>query len=70
MKRFAHGNCGETVALDKFLYRAEEILKIKRGTLTMEQAQEVLFNTVSHARAVKGKVHPDLSDLHNLSLNV
>lgn len=63
MLRVTHGFCGETVNLDEFLYKAEKILGIKEGTMTMEQAQEVLFNSVSHARALKNSKHS--LKLHN-----
>jgi len=63
MERVTHGLCGETRALDEFLFEAEKVLKIKKGTMTMEQAQEILFNTVSQARALKSSAHK--LPLHN-----
>lgn len=63
LERATHGLCGETRALDEFLFEAEKILEIEKGTMAMEQAQKVLFNTISHARALKSSAHK--SALHN-----
>lgn len=50
--RRTHGKCAEPLAISDYLYRAEELLNIKKGKMTIEQAREALKGSISKAKSI------------------
>ncbi len=52
-KRSTHGNCAENFNISDWLFEAERKMKMKKGSLKIEQARSVFEGVVSKAKAIE-----------------
>ena len=52
-RRGTHGRCAEPINISEWLFRAEEALKIPKGSLKIEQAREIFSSVISKAKAIQ-----------------
>jgi flagellin-specific chaperone FliS len=52
-KRPTHGNCAETFNISDWLFEAERKLKMKKGSMKIDQARNIFDGVVSKAKAIE-----------------